>query len=56
MERIESKYIFGSLLVNLESIMDFTKKMSSLLSLLASIVFNDLFGLKNCIIGLLNEI
>ena len=35
--------------MSFESIMDFTKKLRSLLSLIASMVINNLFGEKNCI-------
>jgi len=40
---------FGSLLMSFESIMTFTKKKPCLLSLRASILFNNSIGVKNCI-------
>jgi len=38
---------FGSLLVSFESISDIIKKASSLVSLMASIEFNNSFGVEN---------
>jgi len=40
---------FGSLIKSFESLMDITKKIPSLMSLIASMVINNLFGVKNCI-------
>jgi len=47
---------FGSLLMSFESIRDFTKKIQSLLSLIASVVFNNSIEVETIFIGLLNEI
>jgi len=38
-----------NLFMSFESIMNFVKKIPSLVSLIASIVFNDSFGVENCI-------
>jgi len=46
MERKEDKYIVWELLRSFESIMDFTKTIPSLVRLIASIVFNNLFGVE----------
>ena len=40
---------FGSLLMGFESIMNFTKRMSGLLNLIAFIVSNNLIGVKKYI-------
>jgi len=46
----ESMYVFlGALLMIYGAIMNCAKKMLSLMSLTASIVSNDSFGVKNCI-------
>jgi len=37
-------------------IMNFTKKIPSVVNLIASTVFNDLFGVKTALIRLVNEI
>jgi len=49
MERKDDNYEFWGLLMSFESIMDFTKKIPSLLSLIASIVFNDTIGVEHYI-------
>ena len=46
MERKKISMYFRSLLVSFESIIDFTKKIPSLDSLIASIVLDDSFGIK----------
>ena len=40
---------FGSLIISFESLMDVTKKVPILGSLIAFIGTNNLFGVKNCI-------
>ena len=40
---------FGSLIKSLESIMDITKKVPSLVGLITSVVPNNLFGVENYI-------
>jgi len=40
---------FGILFMSFESIIDFTKKIPSLVSLIASMVFNDSFGVESYI-------
>ena len=47
---------FGSLFMSFESIMNFTKKTPSLVSLIASIEFNDSLGWNYIFNGLVNEI
>jgi len=39
----------GSLIMSFESLMDITKKVPSVESLIAFIGINNLFGVKNCI-------
>ena len=45
----------GSLLMSFESIMDLSKEISSLLSLIASIEFNDLVSLTSTIVVLVKS-
>jgi len=45
-ESKEQKYVFGSLNKSSESLIDITKKLASLVTLLVFIVFNDSFGVK----------
>jgi len=45
-EKKTSMY-FGSLVMNFKSIIDITKKVSSLVSFITYIVFNDSFGMEN---------
>jgi len=47
-ERKEDNYsLLGAYIMGFESIMDFTKKIPSLVSLIASIVFNNSTGVDN---------
>ena len=45
-ERKENKYVFWELM-SFESIMDFKKKITTLVSLIAHIVFNNSFRMKH---------
>jgi len=54
-ERRTRIYIFGSLLMSFISIMDFSKEIPSLLSLIDSIVFNNSIRVKLHLLNLLIE-
>ena len=45
-EKEEDEYTNWELFMSFESFMDFAKKMPSLVSLIASIEFNDSFGME----------
>ena len=45
-EEEEDKYIIGSLFLSFDSVMDFTKKIPYLVSLIASNEFNDPFEVE----------
>ena len=45
-EKEEDKYIIRELVMSFESMMDFTKKIPNLVSLIASIEFNDSCGVE----------
>ena len=51
MEGKEEKYVIRSLRMNIESCMDFLKKISSLVILFDSIAFNDPIGMKKTYIS-----
>jgi len=52
----EDKCAFWDFNLNFGSIIDITKNVSSLLSLIASIVFNNSFKVKTMLVGHLTEI
>ena len=49
MERKEDEYAFSELNYELKSNMNFIKKVPTLVALIASILCNDSFEVKNCI-------
>ena len=55
-EKEEDKYIIWELVMSFELIMDFTKKIPSLVSLVASIEFTDSLGWNSIFNGLVNKI
>ena len=56
MRKKKTSIQFRSLFMSFESVMDFTKKKTSLVSLIASIEFNDSLGLNSIFNGLVNGI
>jgi len=52
----KSSMCFRSLFKSMESIIDFANRISSLVSLIAFIMFNDLIGWKTTSIELIKEI
>ena len=56
MRKKKASIQFGSLFMSFESLMDFTKKIQSLVNLIASIEFNDSLRWNSISNGFMNEI
>ena len=55
-KRKKTSMHFGSLIMSVKSIIDISKKVPRLVSLIASIVFKNTFGVETIFIGHFNEI